>query len=319
MTKAAAPALAPALGDYVQLWADGLSQVMEQVKGPAIACAVRAEKPSDLSSVSGSAPASPAESDLWAVVTASGGLCGEMTLRLTAATALRLAQDFVSEPVSATMTEPMSESPTPGGLTGEQKNVVGEFLRQVAAVVVTAAKARWGEIQLRVEVGAAAPSWPTAASFWVQAGEDGPAGIVLEFSLSASFVAELRAEKNVPATPGESSGSVPAAEMGALGLLMDVRLTMTMRFGSRQLRLREVLELSPGAVVELDRKVQEPVDLLLEGRLVARGEVVVIDGSYGLRVTDVSPLSSLGEAKNEQNAEGDTTGGVSSATAGGAA
>ena len=50
-----------------------------------------------------------------------------------------------------------------------------------------------------------------------------------------------------------------------------------------------MLDLSPGAVVELDRRVQEPVDLLLDGRLVARGEVVVIDGNYGLRVTEVSP------------------------------
>jgi flagellar motor switch protein FliN/FliY len=73
-------------------------------------------------------------------------------------------------------------------------------------------------------------------------------------------------------------------------MLMDVQLTMTMRFGSRQMLLREVLDLNPGAVVELDRRVQEPVDLLLDGKLVARGEVVVIDGSYGLRITDVTAL-----------------------------
>jgi flagellar motor switch protein FliN/FliY len=51
-----------------------------------------------------------------------------------------------------------------------------------------------------------------------------------------------------------------------------------------------VLDLSPGAVVELDRRIQEPVDLLLDGKLVAHGEVVVIDGNYGLRVTDIFPL-----------------------------
>jgi flagellar motor switch protein FliN/FliY len=56
------------------------------------------------------------------------------------------------------------------------------------------------------------------------------------------------------------------------------------------LLLREVLDLNPGSVIELDRKIQEPVDLLLDGKLVARGEVVVIEGNYGLRVTDVSPL-----------------------------
>ena len=73
-------------------------------------------------------------------------------------------------------------------------------------------------------------------------------------------------------------------------MLRDVQLAMTMRFGARRMLLREVLDLSPGIVIELDRKVQEPVDLLLDGKLVARGEVVVIDGNYGLRVTDVSPL-----------------------------
>ena len=79
-------------------------------------------------------------------------------------------------------------------------------------------------------------------------------------------------------------------------MLKDVQLAMTMRFGTRSLLLREVLDLSPGAVVELDRKIQEPVELLLDGRLVARGEVVVIDGNYGLRVTDVSPLDPAGLA-----------------------
>ena len=82
----------------------------------------------------------------------------------------------------------------------------------------------------------------------------------------------------------------PAAGSGALDLLMDVQLGLTLRFGSRQMLLREILDLNPGAVIELDRKVAEPVDLLLDGKLVARGEVVVINGDYGLRVTDVSPL-----------------------------
>jgi flagellar motor switch protein FliN/FliY len=86
------------------------------------------------------------------------------------------------------------------------------------------------------------------------------------------------------------SGQSAGQNAGALDLLMDVELAMTMRFGARRLLLREVLDLSPGAVVELDRKIQEPVELRLDGKVVARGEVVVIDGSYGLRVTDVSPL-----------------------------
>ena len=73
-----------------------------------------------------------------------------------------------------------------------------------------------------------------------------------------------------------------------LKLVMDVELTVSLRFGQRQLPLREVLELTSGSVVELDRTVEEPVELLLDGKVVARGEAVIVDGNYGLRVTEVT-------------------------------
>ncbi len=72
-----------------------------------------------------------------------------------------------------------------------------------------------------------------------------------------------------------------------LKLVMDVELNVTLRFGQRQLPLREVLELASGSVIELDRMVDEPVELLLDGKLVARGEAVIVDGNYGLRVTEI--------------------------------
>jgi flagellar motor switch protein FliN/FliY len=72
-----------------------------------------------------------------------------------------------------------------------------------------------------------------------------------------------------------------------LKLVMDVELNVSLRFGQRQLPLREVLELTSGSVVELDRLVDEPVELLLDGKLVARGEAVIVDGNYGLRVTEI--------------------------------
>jgi len=62
---------------------------------------------------------------------------------------------------------------------------------------------------------------------------------------------------------------------------------VTLRFGQRQLSLREVLDLTSGSVVELDRQVDEPIELVLDGRVVARGEAVIIDGNYGMRVTQV--------------------------------
>jgi flagellar motor switch protein FliN/FliY len=85
-----------------------------------------------------------------------------------------------------------------------------------------------------------------------------------------------------------------AAEKGArpvhpanLKLVMDVELNVSLRFGQRQLPLRDVLELTSGSVVELDRLVDEPVELLLDGKVVARGEAIIVDGNYGLRVTEV--------------------------------
>lgn len=74
---------------------------------------------------------------------------------------------------------------------------------------------------------------------------------------------------------------------GNLGLVMDVELNVTLRFGQRQLSLRDVMELSSGSVVELDREVDEPVELILDGRVIARGEAVIVDGNYGVRVTEV--------------------------------
>ena len=72
-----------------------------------------------------------------------------------------------------------------------------------------------------------------------------------------------------------------------LELVMDVSLNVTLRFGRRQLPLREIIDLTSGSVVELDRQVDEPVELVLDGRVVARGEAVVIDGNYGMRVTQI--------------------------------
>ena len=69
--------------------------------------------------------------------------------------------------------------------------------------------------------------------------------------------------------------------------VVDVPLLVTLRFGQQRLTLREVLALGTGSLVPLDRQVEEPVDLVLGERLLARGEVVIVDGNYGLRITEV--------------------------------
>ena len=78
-------------------------------------------------------------------------------------------------------------------------------------------------------------------------------------------------------------------EMSAgMSLLYDIELDATLQFGSRELPLREVLEIGPGDVIELDRHVSEPVDLVVGDRIVARGEVIVVNGNFALKIVEVA-------------------------------
>lgn len=72
-----------------------------------------------------------------------------------------------------------------------------------------------------------------------------------------------------------------------INLIMDVPLQVTVELGRTRKLIREILELSPGSVVELDKLAGEPVDILVNGKLIAKGEVVVIDENFGVRVTNI--------------------------------
>ena len=86
---------------------------------------------------------------------------------------------------------------------------------------------------------------------------------------------------------GDDAGVEGHVESG-LHLLQDIELEATLQFGSRELALREVLEIGPGDVVELDRHISEPVDLVVSDRIVARGEVMVVNGNFALRIVEVA-------------------------------
>lgn len=72
-----------------------------------------------------------------------------------------------------------------------------------------------------------------------------------------------------------------------LGLIMDVPMQITVELGRTRKQVREILEMAPGSVVELDKLAGEPVDVLVNGKLIAKGEVVVIDENFGVRITDI--------------------------------
>lgn len=80
-------------------------------------------------------------------------------------------------------------------------------------------------------------------------------------------------------------------EIANIDLIMDVPLQITVELGKSRKTIREILALGPGSVVELDKLAGEPVDLLVNGKLLAKGEVVVIDENFGIRITDIiSPI-----------------------------
>jgi len=120
-----------------------------------------------------------------------------------------------------------------------------------------------------------------------------------QFSMTASDGAAARVQFQAlfaPDWPKPVQASQPAAQAPArpaakgvhVEMLEGVELEVTLRFGQRNLSLQEIGELRSGSVVELDKLVEEPVELLLGDRVIAKGEVVIVDGNYGLRVTEVA-------------------------------
>jgi flagellar motor switch protein FliN len=73
-----------------------------------------------------------------------------------------------------------------------------------------------------------------------------------------------------------------------MDVLLDIELPVTVRLGSAQMTFGEVMGLNAGSLVEFGRSPEEPVDVLVNGRLVARGEMVMVQGNYGVRITEIT-------------------------------
>jgi flagellar motor switch protein FliN/FliY len=80
---------------------------------------------------------------------------------------------------------------------------------------------------------------------------------------------------------------ISAAGYSDISLLLDIEMTMTVELGRTTRLVKDILGLGEGSIIELDKLAGEPVDLLVNGKLIARGEVVVIDENFGVRVTDI--------------------------------
>jgi flagellar motor switch protein FliN len=186
----------------------------------------------------------------------------------------------------AVMLDPRLLTTTLLGEGADQKAAWGELLKEAADAAAGELLVRAG-IQCRVErFEEQAETLAVTRSFQLKSGAQAWQILVCDEVLA----------KPVPREPQPSARQEPAEERNGDGspvshgleLLLDVELDATIRFGCRELPLKEILELGPGDVVTLDRHIEDPADLIVGDKIVARGEVVLVNGNFGLRVTEVA-------------------------------
>jgi flagellar motor switch protein FliN/FliY len=167
----------------------------------------------------------------------------------------------------------------------DQKAAWGELFREVAEAAIgdllvrTGRKCRvesFGEIDPPQETG------PGTFRAFQLTGPERSWTLLVHDEVNAAQPAQS------PAPADSQAPAHPAEQRAGLDLLLDVELEATLRFGCRELPLGEILDLGPGDVVQLDRTVRDPVDLIVGDKIVARGEVVLVNGNFGLRVTEVA-------------------------------
>jgi flagellar motor switch protein FliN/FliY len=298
----------PQTAQLQRIWIECLRSVLGQVAGFPVTVEAAGE---DETAAAEPAPDKP---PACMIISASKALQGDMAILVPEAGALALAQILVSEQLNAAV--PFDQ---------DRRDAFEELLRQVLGQVATHLKqAAGGEVEVKPS-GSEIPQWTEAIRLGIRIAAENLSPIQVTLivspelakSISAPPEAKQPAAKEAAAPAASSAGPAAAASAGPaapnaappgellgarnanLELLLDVKLDATIRFGQKQMLLREILELHPGTAVALDREVQEPVELLVGGRVVAQGDVVIVDGNYGLRITEIlSPqqrIASLGK------------------------
>ncbi|MFC1551449.1 flagellar motor switch protein FliN [Candidatus Latescibacterota bacterium] len=115
-------------------------------------------------------------------------------------------------------------------------------------------------------------------------------GLGEDDDLLSAFADEVDSESSTPVQPvsfAQLSPSEEKSEKGNIERLMDVGLNLSVELGRKEMQVKEILSLGPGKIIELDKLTGEPVDLLVNGKLLAKGEVVVVDENFGVRITEL--------------------------------
>jgi len=119
----------------------------------------------------------------------------------------------------------------------------------------------------------------------------------MEAAQAAQFEELLAREQRTNAKVAEPAPAAVSGEVN-LDVILDVPVTLSMEVGRTRIPIRNLLQLNQGSVVELDRAAGEPLDVFVNGTLVAHGEVVVVNEKFGIRLTDViSPSERIRKLK----------------------
>jgi flagellar motor switch protein FliN len=176
----------------------------------------------------------------------------------------------------------------------EARNTWIEILGQSLAAMARSAGAIVGR-EITAGPGVERPPAPVPqawASVTLNFG-DPPAPLPLLVGLSPALVALIETpDAAAPAPAREAREEAADSRKGApvsrtMELLLEVELPITISFGRARLPMKDVLKLTTGSIVELDRAISEPVEVLVNHCLVARGEVVVVEGNYGVRIQEI--------------------------------
>ncbi len=174
--------------------------------------------------------------------------------------------------------------------TEEIKGTYLEVLRQSLGSLANALTAQAGKEVLCTEGAETSPDGQQGLGcrMSIQAGENKLPHLAIY--LSQELLAATHKE-----APQAAAASAPADEHPALSprardtldLLLDVEMPVSVSFGRTQVRVQDVLKLITGSIIEMDRSISEPVEVIVNNCVIARGEVVVADGNYGVRISEV--------------------------------
>ena len=160
-----------------------------------------------------------------------------------------------------------------------------------------------GEPSRTVWVGAPQAAWRSVAERALESGEARAEQLYVELLNESWGIAGELVESHPPCTRFEAveisfaqAGTVQLlvgfegelASGSTLGVLLDVELPVTLRFGRTQMALAEVMSLNAGSTIEFDRRPEEPVEVMVNGHVIARGEAVIVKGNYGVRIMEIA-------------------------------